>query len=102
VTLIKSYAFLVRILAIRKDLFGDFQGAYTRTDRQTGRTVITGKESSKTKYKVVKYRFKQIAGNLLRGLVTIMGHNMAQLVEALHHKPAGAGSISDGFFGIFH
>jgi hypothetical protein len=31
-----------------------------------------------------------------------MGAAVAQLVEALHHKPEGRGSIPDGVNGIFH
>jgi hypothetical protein len=32
----------------------------------------------------------------------LVGHAVAQLVEALRYKPEGAGSIPDGVIGIFH
>jgi hypothetical protein len=31
-----------------------------------------------------------------------LGHAVAQLVEALHYKPEGRGSILDGAIDIFH
>jgi hypothetical protein len=32
----------------------------------------------------------------------LLGHAVAQLVEALRYKPEGCGSIPDGFIEIFH
>jgi hypothetical protein len=35
-------------------------------------------------------------------LLLLLGHAVAQLVDALRYKPEGLGSILDGVIGIFH
>ena len=40
--------------------------------------------------------------NISGAPVSLMGHAVAQLVEALSSKPEGAGSIPNGVIAIFH
>ena len=45
---------------------------------------------------------KLVNSNFISHLGTVVGHAVAQLVEALRYKPESRGSIPDGVTGIFH